>query len=154
VGNDGETLVADSSTATGLKWAPRGKINQVVQGTYSSQTTITSTSYVTTNLTATITPTATTSKILVSAQIPFYGSANEIRFTIFRGTVAGTDVSPTGSLAQDYGLENKTVGLTFLDSPSTTSAQVYTIGVKVNGGTSYTTNNPSTAVITLTEVLA
>ena len=154
VGNNGETLVADSSTATGLKWAPRGKVNQIVQGTYGSQTAVTSTSYVTTLLTATITPTSTSSKILINAVMPFYGNNGEVRFTIFRGTVAGTDLSPYGALAQDYGLEVKTIGLTFLDSPATTSPQTYTIGVKVTAGTAYMSNNPSTSVITLTEVLA
>ena len=156
VGTNGQTLVADSTASTGLKWATAGKFAQIVQGTYSSQTTITSTSYVTTNLTATITPSATSSKVLIQVNIPFFGpvATNDMRFTIFRGTVAGTDITPGGILAQGYDAYVSTGSMLLLDSPSTTSAQIYTVGVKVTGGTAYTINSTSTGVITLTEVLA
>jgi len=160
VGTNNQVLTADSSTATGLKWATAssgGKFAQIVQATTTSQATITSTSYVTTNFTATITPTATSSKVLIQATIPFWGpgSGVSIYFTIFRGTVAsGTDLSPTNVLLWGIPAQNQTGALLYLDSPSTTSAQVYTIAARVGSGTGYFTNTGSNAVLTLTEVLA
>jgi len=72
VGANNTVLTADSSTATGLKWAAiaggGGKVLQVVNFTNSTQADSTSTSQ-TTVITATITPSATTSKILVLSNL-------------------------------------------------------------------------------------
>jgi hypothetical protein len=71
VGANNTVLTADSTTATGLKWAAAaggGKVLQVVNFTNSVQADSTSTSQ-TTVITATITPSATTSKILVLSNI-------------------------------------------------------------------------------------
>jgi hypothetical protein len=42
VGNDGETIVADSSTATGLKWAApaSGGLKKITSGTFTAQTAV------------------------------------------------------------------------------------------------------------------
>jgi hypothetical protein len=160
VGTNGQTLVADSTASTGLKWATPAsgaKFAQIVQATSTSQTTITSTSFVDSALTATITPTAASSKVLVQVTIPFYGpgGGQQMDLAIFRGTVAaGTNLSPSNSLLWGTRAELQSGAMLFLDSPSTTSAQVYEIGAKVAGGTGYTINSPSRGVITLTEVLA
>jgi hypothetical protein len=70
VGSNDQVLTADSSTATGLKWATpagggSGKVLQVVQGSTSTEVSTSSTSFSDTGLTATITPTLNTSKVLV-----------------------------------------------------------------------------------------
>ena len=160
VGTNGQTLVADSTASTGLKWATPasgGKFAQIIDATSTGQTTVTSTSYVTTNFTATITPTAASSKVLIQATLPLWGpgGGQSIYITIFRGTVAsGTDLSPTNVLLWATSADTQNGALLFLDSPSTTSAQVYTIAAKVGGGTGYVTNSGGRAVLTLTEVLA
>ena len=48
---------------------PLGKIGQVIYGTFSTTTNTSSTSYVDTGLNANITPSATSSKVLVMAKI-------------------------------------------------------------------------------------
>jgi hypothetical protein len=157
-GTNGHVLTADSTVSpTGLKWAAGGKFAQIVYADNTGQTTITSTSFVTSNLTATITPSATSSKVLIQVNIPFYGpgGGQQMDLAIFRGTVgSGTNLSPSHSLLWGTRAEIQTGSMLFLDSPATSSAQVYTVAAKVAGGTGYTINNASRGVITLTEVLA
>jgi hypothetical protein len=75
VGANNTVLTADSSTATGLKWATAaggGKVLQVVQDTSVDSTNTTSTSYVDSDLSISITPSSTSSKVLVIAALNIY----------------------------------------------------------------------------------
>ena len=137
VGANGTLLTADSSEATGLKWvapAAGGKVLQVVSAVYSTSTGITTTSYADTGLTATITPTSATSKILVliSQAITLSGgtvSGGAVK--VLRGatdiyTVAGTNNQ--AFLAGETGANSYLGGsfaFNYLDSPTTTSATTY-----------------------------
>jgi hypothetical protein len=138
VGTNGQTLVADSSTATGLKWATAsggGKVLQVVQATYSSYTTTTSTTYGDSGLTATITPSSASSKVLAFATVSsVYKNAGNIsnaaRLQLVRGatsiSLAGDRIAFTNvSAANDIG----TVSMNYLDSPATTSATTYKVQI-------------------------
>jgi hypothetical protein len=146
VGTNGQVLQADSTAATGLKWATAGgggKLLQVVYASTTSGTTISSTTFTDTGLTATITPTLNTSKILVifHQQLLYQQSVtnpiNGTQVELFRGSTGifnTTDTSKTGSMQIEAG-----VGLTgnvkwqafissnYLDSPATTSATTYKI---------------------------
>jgi hypothetical protein len=152
------TLAATANAVkTTYDRANAAKFGQIVQADYTGQTTITSTSFVTTNLAASITPSATTSKVLVQVTIPFYGpgGGQQMDLAIYRGTVgSGTNLSPSNSLLWGTRAELQSGAMLFLDSPATASAQIYTVAAKVAGGTGYTINSPSRGVITLTEVLA
>ena len=171
--SNGSTIVAVSSTGaavTGTLSAsggiakaslPTGSVLQVVNNSTDTSTGTTSTSYVTSSLTATITPTSATSKILifVSLGTQVGGGANGI-YTVFRGTVAGTNLI---SAANGFGL-NATSGTTqvsvtsgtFLDSPATTSATTYTVGIKSSAGGTlvYAQAFNTTSTITLMEIAA
>ena len=137
--------------------AAAGKILQVVYAYGVTNTTTTSTSYVTTGIVGTITPSSATSKILVIASAQFSVSTANIGYmTIFRGTVAGTNLGPTNGFALITTASQSPQVLqtaVWLDSPSTTSAQAYTIGFKTNGG-GVTVNNANYGTITLMEVSA
>jgi hypothetical protein len=157
VGANATVLTADSTTATGLKWAAAstGKLIQIVEGTTDTNATSTSSSYSDTGLTVTITPTLSTSKILVIVSQQGCGkasgstnSANQIK--LMRDS---TEISNTGD-----GLFNTALSDTFrwfspvsiqkLDSPATTSAVIYKTQFRsVNGSTqvwvnSYTSSAP------------
>jgi hypothetical protein len=130
VGANNTVLTADSSTATGLKWAAAaggGKVLQVVAATYAVETSSSSSTYADTGLTATITPTSATSKVLVlMTQNGVLKDTNntDVRMKMFRGateisffTAADTNTSTRNNIG--------TVGISYLDSPATTSATTY-----------------------------
>jgi hypothetical protein len=138
VGANGTVLTADSAEATGLKWATPaagggGKVLQVVQAQTTTSTVIASTSLTDTTITATITPTSATSKILVivNAQFYFYRAANNqgIGVALLRGSTSviawATD---SFSYLDTAGTKCEFINVnpvTYLDSPATTSATTY-----------------------------
>lgn len=142
VGANGTVLTADSSQGTGLRWATPsggGKVLQVVTVNPSTTFTTTSTSYVdATNYTATITPTLSTSKVLVLFNYTHNsysgaGSTNTITngrllrgsTTIFTRTYGVAGASGTWELRQDG-------AMMLLDEPATTSATTYKLQLSVN----------------------
>ena len=133
---------------------------QVVQGTYATQTSTTSGTYVSTGLTGTITPKFSTSKILVIVQGCVQSAASlNTNITLYRGTVSGTDLSGTsggvgfGYINAGSTSSNQTPVISYLDSPATTSSTTYTFAFKVGGGgTIYGCVGGSLATITLMEI--
>ena len=140
IGASGDTVTLTS----GAKTSGFGKIGQVVQGTIlSSEFETTSSSFVDTGLSVSITPTTTSSKILISATC----SALAIATTstngrcigkIYRDSSAiGTDVFELAKIRQD-GSYNQEVGVAasiqLLDTPSTTSAITYKLYIQKEAG--------------------
>jgi hypothetical protein len=121
--------------------ASAGVVLQVVNATYSTSTSTTSATYVTTGLTATITPKFATSKVLILVQdaVQNSSSANGCQFTVFRGTTSGADLGTTGqgfgNWASAAGALYGVLNVSIIDSPATTSATTYTFAMAARAGT-------------------
>jgi hypothetical protein len=159
VQNAGGTLYFTSAgvsvfLADGVAVSSGTKIGQVVQATLDTALNVTATSYVTSNLTATITPTLNTSKVyIVYTGGGETGGVQFLMVTMFRGTVSGTNLATNG-FSKMYDINNGPFAINFLDSPATTSATTYTLGVKTQSGlTGIIHPNGVTSVLTLMEVL-
>ena len=134
-----------------------GAVLQVVQHRTSSASSTTSSSYVSTGFTGTITPSSTSSKILITgtAIVRNGSSSGNYQHTIYRGS---TNLAPvaTRGLAQvtNFGDEGDAVPtLMYLDSPNTTSQITYTWYHKSeNGNTCSFAIDSSYAQLTLMEI--
>ena len=124
-----------------------GLVLQVVHASHSTAVTQTSNAYATSGLTATITPASSSNKVLVLASLACRtfgdGSTSSGRtalVAVFRGSVAAVNLQ-----TQNTGVSDRTgdssvgtqgynnVSLNVLDSPSTASSQVYTVGISGSG---------------------
>jgi hypothetical protein len=156
-------------TYSGSAWAAvggggGGKLLQVVQGSYSTPTTITTTTMTDTGLSLSITPTSATSKILVLVnQLWLFEKTTNEQGTAMRILRGATEVFTTGSvntagylyLTTTTGIATGgVVALSYLDSPATTSATTYkTQGrLQVASGSLYYQSNSGTSIITLMEI--
>ena len=137
IGSTGNVLTVSGGVPTWAAPAGGGKVLQVVSATSSTSTTTTSTTWADTTLTATITPSAATSKILILTNQVFTQSRSannsEVGFRLLRGStqIHGSTAAsaPTGSLFQATGSTfvqvNSYFDFSFVDSPNTTSATTY-----------------------------
>jgi len=173
----GYLLSVDSAEATGLKWAAPaggGKVLQVLSTIKSDTfTTTASTPTDVTGLSISITPSASSSKILVHYNLALYNYVgvgitfmNLVRGStaLSQGTASGSRTVATGGIdgTNTYGPQPAIAG-NYLDSPATTSATTYKIQVWAPNGSqtsvnrSYTDNDESNrprfaSVITVMEI--
>ena len=165
--------IINASLASGVPGKanlPTGSVLQVVQ-TYKTDSFSTSaTSYTNvTGLSASITPTSATSKILVMVSVFIDGYQNQNFIALTRnGSLVGksTAGSTLNSLAnawgQNSGTDGETLVANYLDSPATTSALTYQVqAARQNSGSSnlfinVTTNGTYGGVssVTLMEIAA
>ena len=118
------------ATATGsATQASAGRVLQVVQGTYSVETTYSTSTLTDSGLTATITPSSSSNKILVQVhqngigkdgsntrqQIALLRGASVLAYAVYQG-------GQTNTTAVNY---LGSASISYLDSPSTTSATTY-----------------------------
>jgi hypothetical protein len=134
VGSTGQVLTVSGGVPAWATPAGGGKLLQVVSATTTTSKTISNDTYTDTNLTATITPTASTSKILVliSQYYTLERSGNGVDggIRLLRGATTLLDDSNKENL-KSYAAGATTVyfgtslSLSYLDSPATTSATTY-----------------------------
>lgn len=163
VGGLNDNIITKNEMATNGAWAPAGTVLQVVQGSVGGGTiTVNSSSFISLGLSASITPTSATSKILCVMflnQVYTASSGRSCYTTIYRN---GSNIAPTGSgINQNFGqlycdtavtLGNMTS--TYLDSPATTSAVTYAIYAANSGGNVVVNQNSGTSFIQLLEIAA
>jgi hypothetical protein len=150
----GQTLVY-----TGSAWVVLGTVLQVKNAEYSTQATSTTTTYADSGLTLAITPSSTSSKVLVQISQSFGrddgNSLNSVGMKLFRGAtdlgVFATRAGFTNSAIYQSG----TIAYNYLDSPATTSATTYKTqfnNALVAAANAYTQYVSAKSTITLTEI--
>ncbi len=148
LGASGDTIeFASGTTVSGLS---AGKILQVVSATKTDTASTTSTSFVSSGLEVTITPSATSSKILLIAT-PVIGSHmdNQSGTCFLRNSTelgiadaAGSRILFASHSQYQYASYNgESAPITYLDSPSSTSAITYKVAYKmgIRANTTYGT---------------
>jgi hypothetical protein len=159
IGTTGQILTADTTVSPyKVKWATpgSGKIIQVVQGTLATSAVTNSTSFVDTGLTATITPTLATSKVLVIVNAVMghdtTGGLGVVTLTDGSNTNLVVPTSPgsrTVGFGSLYGFTGMNLfafpmAFTLLDSPGSTAAKTYKARYLALSG-SYMSINKSTS---------
>ena len=134
-----------------------GKVLQVVSATYATNTTSTSSTYADTGLTATITPSASTSKVLVlvhQSGLQKFGATSMAVKLLRAGTTISTFGSAIGYNNSSQDNSMATASASYLDSPATTSATIYkTQFSNLDAtGTVACQGNSSMSTITLLEI--
>jgi hypothetical protein len=156
----GSGTIALTNQLSGMTSAsvPSGSVIQVVQGTYATSTVIATATYTDSGLSATITPSSTSSKILVmwTTHAMLDGSVTRgWGCKLMRNTTA---VYTDAQNYRTYGDPNTgdlrlTIPISHLDSPSTTSAITYKVQVSAHNGYSTTFNQANSETqITLMEI--
>jgi hypothetical protein len=167
VGASGDTIsipsgatITNSGTATGF-----GKIGQVISASTTTQSASSSSTFAdVTNLSVAITPSASSSKILITVFCNGVGKETNNAYMGLRLLRGSTDIALidhlvglNGGTASNY---IGTSGIMYLDSPSTTSATTYKMqfNSEANNATVYINRpngaNVATSTITVMEVLA
>ena len=154
-GSSGQYLQTDGSG--GLSWAgvTTGKILQVVNAhktdaeSYTPSTTWTDVA----SLSVSITPSSASNKVYLTATV---NAATDVRahFRILRGSTPIAVGDAAGSRVQSFASDFQRVGgpdirsasVSWLDSPSTTSATTYKIQVRLDGGGTVYINRPESTI--------
>lgn len=149
-----------SQTSLSASNMPTGSVLQVVQGSLGSEFATSSNSYADTGLSVSITPSSTSNKVFIFASLgsAFIGQSSghdaQGFFQIVRGSTSRYEAKYR---SYDYGGSGSfliaPLFMSFIDSPSTTSATTYKIQAKLIGGDSIRLaegNNP--AVIQCMEI--
>jgi hypothetical protein len=152
IGSTGQVLTVSGGVPT---WAAGGKVLQVVQGTLTSNFATSLTSYVDVGLSATITPSSSTSKIMVIVSMPEAYATNSTssihcyaQFNLLR---SATQLCVGSQGTYNYASSNNpnfysSFNMSYLDSPATTSAITYKVQAKCGSSASAAVSGNSTQI--------
>ena len=158
---DGSGTIALQNQLSGMTGAsmPTGNVLQIVNGTYSTQVTSTSTTFANTNLNASITPLATSSKILILVTQPLAvwdgaSNATSVQFKLFRDSTSIRHITAIGQRYPATHFTHTWMTTEYLDSPSSTSSITYKTQYKTytSGAQVASCYAGATASITLIEI--
>jgi hypothetical protein len=156
IGSTGQVLTVAGGVPTWAASAGGGKVLQVVAATYSTETQSTTNTYVDTGLTATITPSSATSKVLVIMTQNGVAKNGDtaVNLRLVRGatTLAQIGVLLLSTSTSLYQEGNGNIA--YLDSPATTSATTYKTTFNSGSNISFARvqNNSSVSSIILMEI--
>ena len=157
------TILTTASSGQSIPKAalPAGSVLQVVNANYAISTFSSSITYADTGLSATITPTSATSKILVCVQQNGIGKVTSANAYV--GVQLQRNSTPLALIVNTAGYNNTTspnyvggISLEYLDSPATTSAVTYKTQFRSTGNvaTAYVQIDNEMSTITLMEIAA
>jgi hypothetical protein len=158
-------LVLTNATGLSRSALPAGSVLQVVNVDYGTETSTTSTSFSDTGLTASITPTSATSKILIiftqQGCAKYDNAGNAIRLNLLRSSSIILNVNDLGGYTATININNISMSASYLDSPATTSSVTYKtqFASRISGSSSYVQQYGSNAnytrsTMTLMEIAA
>ena len=136
-----------------------GKVLQVINVTINTETTVNNNTWTDTGLTASITPSATSSKVLIFASCQGVGKASSNTYAMLKLLRGSTDIvadfETRGGFNNDTN-PNKIGGcsVNYLDAPSSTSAVAYKVQLRSGNNSSYAQmgDSNSKSTITLMEI--
>ena len=135
IGSSAQVLTVASGIPSWATPASGGKVLQVVQATYATETANSTTTYADTGLTVSITPTLNTSKVLVMLMVPTMktvdNSGNATYLRLMRDATSLFETFGIGNSNSALALYTPYAG-SYLDSPATTSATTYKVQFKNN----------------------
>ena len=157
IGSSGQVLTVTAGAPAWAAPAGGGKVLQMVTATTTTPASSTSTSWTDTGLSATITPSAASSKILAMFyQMGAKGGSdvdNGLNIQILRGAtqiLIAQDIGYTGTNISNVAATN----LLYVDSPSTTAATTYKTQFRssISGSTTSVNSNSNIAIVVLLEI--
>jgi len=158
-GTNGITYPVATATGSATQ-ASAGRVLQVVQGTYGTETSTSTTTYIDTGLTASITPSSSSSKVLVLvSQNGIQKRTNNtfIGIQLQRNNSSIAQMATTAAATGDTSINDVgTVSIDYLDSPATTSSTTYKTQFNSgsNNAIAYVQKDSGLSTITLMEISA
>ena len=154
IGSTGQVLSVVGGVPSWTTVAGGGKVLQVVSATYSTETGNSTSTYQDTGLTASITPSSSSSKILVmvsqagnrKSNNDTYMDAQLLRGSTVLAYFIAVGGANGGTAANYFG----TAGYTYLDSPATTSSTTYKTQFRSGAGNAAVATQVSSALSTIT----